>query len=237
MEKAGTAIILGASSGIGMEMALWLAEKGWKVGITGRRKNLLDDVAARFPERITASAFDVNETDTLAERLDELTQRLGGLELLVISAGCGYINPELALEPELATVATNVASFTASADWGFNHFRRQGHGRLAAITSVGGLLGEGAAPAYPASKAYQILYLAGLRKLAKKEGIQCGITELRPGPVKTDMLKGEGHFWISSPEAAADLACRAILKGKKLQYISRRWAALGILLRLFSLAS
>lgn len=237
MDEAGKAIILGASSGIGKEMALWLAGNGWRVGITGRREQLLDTVVAAFPERIVASAFDADDTDALVGRLDTLASRLGGLDLLVVSAGCGFLNPELEPAPELATVATNVASFTVSAGWGFKYFRRQGHGRLAAITSVAGLLGEAAAPAYPASKAYQLLYLAGLRKLAKKEKLQLGITELRPGPVRTDMMKGEGHFWISSPEAAAELACRAILKGKKLQYISKRWAALGVLLRLFSLSS
>jgi len=143
----------------------------------------------------------------------------------------------MAPEPELQTLRTNVASFTASATWGYNHFKRQGYGQLAAITSVGGLIGEAAAPAYSASKAYQIMYLDALRKRAKKEKNHCLITELRPGSVDTAMMKGDGHFWISSAENAAELACQAILKGKRLQYISRRWGMIGFILRIFSLFS
>jgi len=231
------AIIIGASSGIGKEMALRLAKENWQVAITGRRKKLLDETASTLPNNIIASAFDADDTNALPARLDELVSRLSGLDLLVISAGCGYLNADMALEPELQTLQTNVASFTVSATWGFNHFKKQGHGQLAAITSVGGLIGAAAAPAYSASKAYKIMYLDSLRKRIKKEKVNCQITELRPGSVDTAMMKGEGHFWISSAENAAKLACQAIQKGKKLQYISKRWRMIGLVLRMFSLNS
>lgn len=234
MKKAA---ILGASSGIGREMALRLAGENWRVAVIGRRKDLLEETASLFPEAIHPFAFDVNDVEALPQRLDTLAAELGGLDLLVISAGCGYLNPELKLELELRTAQTNVAAFTTSAAWAFDYFKGQGHGHLAAITSVGGLVAEGAAPAYPASKAYQIMYLASLRKRASKEKVACRITELRPGSVATDMMKGEGHFWISSPRDAANLACDAILKGKRLQYISRRWSLIGCLLRVVSIFS
>lgn len=230
------AIILGASSGIGREMALWLAGRGWRVGITGRREALLGEVAESVPGRIVSSVFDVNDVDALPGRMEELTGRLGGLDLVVISAGTGFLNPGLAVGPEEDTVATNVAAFTAASVWAFNYFKQRGGGHIAAITSVAGLLGAAEAPAYSASKAYQILYLDGLRKRAKKENPACAITELRPGSVDTAMMKGEGHFWISRP-AAADLACRAIMKRKKRQYISRRWSLIGLILRLVSVGA
>lgn len=237
MAAPGRVIVIGASSGIGREMALWFARRQWRVGITGRRKGLLDETAALFPDAVVSAAFDVAELDMLPARLGALAGRLGGVDLLVISAGTGDLNPELASEIELRTAATNVDAFTAAAVWGFNHFREAGQGHLAAITSVAGLLGEGAAPAYPASKAYQIMYLDSLRKRAKREKIACRITELRPGFVDTDMMKGEGHFWVAPPKDAADLACRAIVGGRKLQYISGRWSLIGFALRLLSLFS
>lgn len=235
MADAKKAVILGASSGIGREMALLLARENWRVAITGRRAALLEETASLFPGAVIPAAFDMTEVDALPGRLDRLVALLGGLDLLAISAGCGYLNPELEAGPELETVATNVLAFTAAADWGFSHFRERGGGRLAVITSVGGLLGEGPAPAYSASKAYQILYLDSLAKRARKEKLDIGITELRPGSVDTDMMKGEGHFWISSPRDAAAAACRAIGKGKRLQYISPRWLLVGIALRCLSL--
>lgn len=237
MASPGRVIIIGASSGIGREMALWFARRQWRVGITGRRKGLLDETAALFPDAVVPAAFDAAELDMLPARLDALADRLGGVDLLVISAGTGDLNGELAPEIELRTAATNVDAFTAAAVWGFNHFRKAGRGHLAAITSVAGLLGDGAAPAYPASKAYQIMYLDSLRKQARRENIACRITELRPGFVDTDMMKGEGHFWVAKPEDAASLACRAIIGGRKLQYISRRWSLIGFALRLLSLFS
>lgn len=226
------AIVLGASSGIGKEIAIQLAGKNWQVAVTGRRKAMLDEMAASlFPGDLLVSVFDMNELDELPARLDELVSRLGGLDLLVISAGCGFLNPELSFELELRTVKTNVAAFTVAVDWAFNFFKKQGKGHIAAITSVGGLTGEGAAPSYPASKAYQILYLDSLRKRASLEKFDCHITELRPGSVDTDMMKGEGHFWISTPQQAAKLACRAIIDRRRLQYISRRWSLIGFILR------
>lgn len=236
MNGVKTAVILGASSGIGREMALYLAGQGWRVGITGRRENLLRETAALFPDAIAAQPFDMDDTEALSGRLDDLAERLGGVDLVVISAGCGFINENLATEPELRTARTNVLSFTVAAAWAYAYFGKRGGGHLAAITSVGGLIGEGLAPAYPASKAYQILYLDSLRKRAKKERANIRITELRPGSVDTDMMKGEGHFWISTPRDAAELACAAIIKGKRLQYISRRWRIVGTLLRFFSLS-
>lgn len=231
MENDRKAIVLGASSGIGKEIALLLAKEGWRVGITGRRENLLNETAAAQPDALVASAFDADDVEALPRRLDELAARLGGLDLMVISAGCGFLNDDLSPERELRTIATNVAAFTAAAVWSYTYFSRQSYGHLAALTSVAGLVAEGSAPAYPATKAYQLMYLDSLAQRAKREGLNFLLTELRPGPVDTDMLKGEGHFWVSSPQYAAQLAVAAINKGKRLQYISRRWSVIGAILR------
>ena len=69
-----------------------------------------------------------------------------------------------------------------------------GGGHLVVITSVGGLRGGGAAPAYNASKAYQINYAEGLRQRVAKSGLPVTITDIRPGLVDTAMAKGEGLF-------------------------------------------
>lgn len=236
-ESPRKAIILGASSGIGKSLALQLAQHGWKVAVTGRREALLSETAAAAPGRIVAQVLDVNDTDSLHTRLGNLVRRLEGLDLLVISAGTGFLNDALDSGPELETVRTNVAAFTSAADWAYAFFKQQGHGQLAAITSVAGLTSEAAAPAYAASKAYQILYLDALAKKSKKEKNGIAVTELRPGFVDTAMMKGEGHFWVSTADAAARLACQAILKKKRLRYISRHWSLIGTLLRLFAVFS
>jgi len=235
MKKSQRALVIGASSGIGREMALWLAKNDWHVAAVARRENLLQELCAEFPNCMLANFFDANATETIAENLEEIVKQLGGMDLLVISAGTGFLNPELNLPLEQSTIKTNVDGFTAIANWGYHYFKTQGSGQIAAITSVGGLLSTPHGPAYNASKAYQINYLDSLRKKAKKECPAVTVTELRPGSVRTAMMKGEGHFWITSPSDAATIACQAILKKKRLQYISKRWKFIGVLLRMVSL--
>ena len=87
------------------------------------------------------------------------------------------------------------------------------------------------APAYAASKAYQINYLQGLQQRAAHETIPLYITDIRPGSVQTDMMKGEGHFWITSPKDAARYILRAVDRRETVQYVSPRWRLIGQLLQ------
>lgn len=132
---------------------------------------------------------------------------------------------------EKRTVDTNVRGFTCIADWAFNYFESQKSGHLVAITSVGGLRGSRMAPAYNATKAYQINYLEGLRQKAKKLKTNIVVTDIRPGFVDTDMAKGDGQFWVSPVEKAARQIFKAINRKKKIAYITKRWATIGALLK------
>lgn len=91
---AGKAIIVGATSGIGRELAILLSETGFTVGTTGRRFDLLQDMKRLYPENILVSNFDVTQVSEVSVRLDELAGELGGLDLLIISSGIGELNPE-----------------------------------------------------------------------------------------------------------------------------------------------
>ncbi len=226
------AIILGASSGIGAELAGLLVADGYKVAITGRREELLKNISANNPEKIFYSTFDVRETKNLESALDNLKEKLGGCHLLIISAGTGDINQDLDFEIEKVIIDTNVSGFTCAADWAFRYFQQQGYGHLAAISSVAGIRGYHGAPAYNASKAYQISYLEGLKQKARKIKLPITVTDLRPGFVNTKMAKGEKQFWVSSPEKAASQIYAAIKRKKKVAYITKRWQLVGRLLRI-----
>jgi len=228
------AIIIGASSGIGKEMALYFANQGWIVAALGRRKELLDELCLKS-ENLHSYEIDVNDVETLPLKLQNIVDGIGGLDLFVISAGTGFMNDELDFDKEQQTLKTNVEGFTRLIGWIYRALKQHGGGQIAAITSVSGLTEGVDGPSYSASKAYQINYIKTIRKMAKKEGQNIIVTEIRPGPVDTDMMKGEGHFWITKPKQASELACKAILKQKKLQYISRRWRMIGMLLRFLSI--
>ena len=225
------AIIIGASSGIGRAIACLLAIDGYHIGITGRRIELLEALKRDNPGAFTTAMIDVNDLDSITGKLNALVHEIGGLDLLIISSGTGDLNEELAFDIEKRTIETNVTGFTCIADWGFNFFQRQQAGHLVGISSIGGLRGSGAAPAYNASKAFQINYLEGLRQRAHKNGSGITITDVRPGFVDTAMAKGEGQFWVASVEKASRQIHRAIQQKRPVVYITRRWRLIAILLK------
>lgn len=224
------AIIIGATSGIGKSLCGELIRKGYVVGITGRRLELLQSIRDQDPERTYAAVMDVRELSTLGTQCNDLVHQLGGLDLLIICAGIGIFNTELDHAKEEETIRTNVSGFACIADWGMRYFKDQQHGHLVAITSVAGIRGNGAAPAYNASKAFQISYLEGLRLNAEKSKLSIQVTDIRPGFVDTDMAKGEGMFWISTVERVAKQIVDAIQKKRKVAYVSKRWRLVALLL-------
>jgi short-subunit dehydrogenase len=226
------AIIIGATSGIGKSLCGELVRKGYMVGITGRRSDLLQSIRDKDPERIHGMVMDVRELSTLESQCKAMVHELGGMDLLVISAGIGLFNKELDHSKEEETIRTNISGFTCVADWGMRYFKEQGYGHLVAITSVAGIRGNGTAPAYNASKAFQINYLEGLRINAEKSKLSIQVTDIRPGFVDTDMAKGEGMFWITRVDRAAKQISDAILKKRKVVYISKRWGLVALLLSL-----
>ena len=123
---------------------------------------------------------------------------MNGLDLLVLSSGIGELNMDLDFLIEKQTIGTNVVGFTCICDWAFTYFAQQQSGHLTAITSVAGLRGSRYAPAYNATKAYQINYLEALRQKAASLQKNLFITDIRPGFVDTAMAKGEGLFPVAS---------------------------------------
>jgi short-subunit dehydrogenase len=151
--------------------------------------------------------------------------------MLIISAGGGDVSKELNWEIDKKTVDTNVNGFVEIANWAFNYFVRQNHGHLVTISSVASSRGNGWAPAYSASKAFQTNYFEGLYMKAKRMKKNISITCIEPGFVATNMAKGDKFFWVVPVDKAAKQIIRAIEKKKKLAYISRRWWIIAKLLK------
>ncbi len=226
-----TAIVIGATSGIGRAVALSLASEGYRVGITGRRTALLGELAAADPDAFVARNFDISDPAATAAALDALAVELGGIGLVFISSGTGDINASLDPAVEQNTIDTNVTGFTAAACWAFSRFERQGYGHLAAVTSVAALRGDRHAPAYSATKAFQSNYLEGLRGRARHSGLPVHVTDIRPGFVDTAMAKGDGLFWVAPVDKAVRQIMRAIRRRRSAVYITRRWRMVAWLLK------
>src|SRR6188474_85306 len=224
-------IIIGATSGIGRKMAEQYAAKGHIVGITGRRKELLDEIENNFPGKIKTECFDVTTNENII-KLRALIQKIGGMDILVYSSGVGGPSKELDWQLDKATVDTNVNGFIEIANWGFNYFIRQGFGSMAVISSIAANRGNSWAPAYSASKAFQSNYFEALAIKAKRMKKNIGITCIEPGFVDTKMAKGNKRFWLVSLEKAAEQMITAIDKKKRKVYVSKRWWLVATLMRI-----
>lgn len=225
------AIIIGATSGIGKALAKTLINDNYKIGITGRRTELLNELKAENTEKYYIQTLDVADTERAIEAIEKLVEELGGLDLLIISSGTGDINKTLDFQIEKRTIDVNVTGFTSIADWTFNFFEKQKYGHLVVISSVAGLRGEWQAPSYNATKAYQINYAEALRKKAKKVKSQIFVTDIRPGFVNTDMAKGEGLFWVANVDKAVKQIYSAIRRKKRVAYITKRWCFVAMILK------
>ena len=226
------AIVIGATSGIGKSISEILIQNGYAVGVTGRRLEMLQSLKEKYPKQMCYSQMDVQELSSIESICNKLVHQLGGLDLLIISAGIGDENKMLDFAIENKVIKTNIQGFTCVADWGMNYFKKQGYGHLVNISSIAGLMGNGEAPSYNATKAFQINYLEVLRLNADKSGAEIIVTDIRPGYVDTDMAKGDGMFWVAPVEKAAQQIFTAIKRKKKVVYISKRWRIIGLLLKI-----
>lgn len=225
-------IIVGATSGLGRGIAETYIARGWQVAITGRRTVLLAEVAGAHPN-VVYDTLDVTDTARCIKVLESLTERLGGLDLLVLSSGVGRQNAALDFDLELPTIETNVRGWTAIADWTYKLFAAQGHGHLAAISSIASVRGLAPAPAYSASKAYQAHYLEALRQRAMVSGRPIYVSDIRPGFVDTPLLANpKQFFWVLPPEKAVRAIVRAIDRRRGVATITCRWALIAPIMRL-----
>ena len=227
-----TAIIVGATSGIGRALAELLISHGCRVGVAGRRRELLDEIEQQHGDKVVCRQIDVDSAQAAMSALDGLIMEMGEVDLIVISAGTGSANPDLAWEPEAATIATNVTGFAAMATAAMRYFLARGSGHLVSMSSVAAFRGSHEAPAYNASKAFVSNYTEGLRIKAARSGKPIFVTDILPGFVDTRMAQGEGLFWVASPEKAAAQIYKAIKAKRHRAFITRRWRLIAFLLQI-----
>lgn len=222
-------LIIGATSGIGNGLWRYYASQDNKVAITGRRETLLRQMQKERPNNTLIYPFDMANISETIKHIRKIFLDLRNVDIAIVCAGIGEINTELLLEKEISTIHTNVLGWTAAVDGIYNHFQNQGKGHLVTITSVGGLSGEPAAPAYSATKAYQINYTHALEKKSRKSTIY--ITEIRPGLVDTAMAKGDNLFWVMKVDKVVAQITKAISEKRRRVVVTKRWRIVSFLLK------
>lgn len=220
------AIIIGATSGIGQEVAKCLLLEGWQIGIAGRRQSALETLQQVAPEQIEIQALDVTREDA-AEKLNMLIDKVDGMDLFLLSSGIGFQNMKLDMEVELNTARTNVEGFTRMVDTAFAYFRKNGGGHLAVISSIAGTKGLGVAPAYSATKRFQNTYIDALEQLAHLQKLNIHFTDIRPGFVATDLLNdGKRYPMLMKADKVGWHIARALKRKKRVAVIDWRYRIL-----------
>lgn len=217
------AVVIGASSGLGQEVARLLLEQDYTLGVAARRIDRLEQLRALAPDHVIVQRIDVTASDA-TQALNELIEKLGGMDLLFYASGVGKQNMELEPDIEINTVLTNGLGFTSVIGEAFRYMAQHGGGHIAAISSIAGTKGLGAAPSYSATKALQGTYLQALEQQSRMRGLGINITDLRPGFVATDLLGDNPSYpLLLRPERVAREMVRAVTRGKHVWVIDWRW--------------
>jgi len=216
-------IVIGASSGLGKEVAKLLIADGYTLGLAARRTQPLEELKALAPERVMVHAIDVTSDDAPQE-LEHLIDMVGGIDLFIYTAGVGFQNMELEPDIELKTVNTNALGFTRMIGAAYRYMAEHGGGHIAAISSIAGTKGLGAAPSYSATKAMQNTYLQALEQQAHMRNLNITFTDLRPGFVATPLLGDNPQYpMLLKTERVAKEIVTAIKHHRHVWVIDWRW--------------
>ncbi|WP_288864393.1 SDR family NAD(P)-dependent oxidoreductase [uncultured Alistipes sp.] len=224
-------VIVGATSGLGQEVARLCIGAGWRVGAAGRNAEALAQLKALAPAQVETAVIDVTRDDA-PQLLAELAGRLGGMDIYFHTSGIGKRNTELTPDIELATLRTNGEGFVRMVTAAFSWFRSHGGGHITVVSSVAGTRGLGSAPAYSATKRMQNTYIDALAQLAHMEKLPIRFTDIRPGFVATPLLAGDDYPMLMQPGPVARRIFRALRHCRRRIVIDRRYTMLVFFWRL-----
>lgn len=230
-------IVLGASSGIGAEIAKLLLLKGHRVVLIARRA---EEMKARIQEcgvlPPTAKAHvlthDVSITSSAESYFQEAIQWLEGLDEIYFASGIMYKVgiDEFNTEQDVSILQVNLLGAVAWLNLAAKHFSQKGSGKIIGISSIAGDRGRVGNPVYNTSKAALNTYLEALRNRLSRKGIQ--VLTVKPGFIDTAMTKGmKGLFWVISPSQAASTILKATESGQEEIYVPARWWLVGFIIR------
>ncbi len=198
--------VVGASSGIGAALATELVHRGATVAISGRRAAQLQRVAGG---RMTTVPLDATDPDAVLHAADAVRDALGGLDVVVWSAGYWKQFDAAAWDRESFErhVTVNLLGLNNVLAAVLPHMARTGRGHVVGIASVAGYRGLAGAEAYGATKAAQINLLEALRAALSHQGIR--VTTVCPGFVRSEMTATNSFpmpFIIDPDDAARAIA-------------------------------
>jgi short-subunit dehydrogenase len=226
-------IIIGATSGIGEELARQAVAKGYRVGGTGRRVERLENLKEELGEAFHYREMDVTEYMHASAQLLSLIDEMDGMDIIVLNSGISNYGGSSITSMEQKIVDVNVSGFIQLFGEAYQYFRKEGGGQIVGVSSIAGLFGSRFAPPYSASKAFISTYMQAYRQKSNAKGHNITVTDVIPGYVKSEMTEGKrGMFWVAETEKAVRQMLHDIEKKKSYSYITRRWRLVAWLIKL-----
>ena len=227
------AVVIGASSGIGAEIARQLGREGCRVALVARRAEELERVAAAIDgASAPVHVHDVTDFDEVPALFQTICRDLDGLDLVVYAAGVmPAIGPsEYAFAKDRPIVDVNLLGAMAWLNEAASRFERARTGTIGGISSVAGDRGRRGNPAYCAAKAAFSAYLEALRNRLARHGVR--VVTVKPGPVATPMTEGMDRLPFLIPvERAAREILIAAQRGPSVAYVPSVWRPIMFLIR------
>lgn len=238
IENTKRAIVVGASVGMGAQISKLLAADGYIVGMAARRISLLEKLQEEIPTETYIVQMDASNPDDAVEKLNNLVEEMGGLDLLVIAI-TGFFECDFASKDwkdSRAVLNVDVTGFFALARTGLQIFEQQGYGHLVGFSSIDGLHGVAFCPAYSASKAFCSRYLEAERNKYIQRNMPIFITDIVPGWIDSkkdfDYNAVPNAYWVETLEDATQEIFEAIKNKTQVAYICKRWQKVAELLKI-----
>ena len=231
-----TAIIVGASSGIGEEMARQLVRSGCRVALVARREaelqRIADTLNAETEPLASTYVHDVREYECVPALFQTIAHDLGGLDIIIYAAGVmpGVLEDEYSFAKDRQMIEINVLGAIAWLNEAAQRFQRAGTGTIVGISSVAGERGRRTMPVYCTSKAALTTYLEALRNRVGRYGVK--VVTVKPGPVDTPMTRElTSKPLLITVEKAAQSILSAAERGAGNAYIPGIWQWIFLVLR------
>ena len=196
------ALVTGASSGIGRDMARELSRRGYDLIITARRRDRLEELAEKLPTRVRVIEMDLSRADN-CRRLHELTAE-EPVDVLINNAGFGVFGAfeESDLERELEMLDINIRATHMLTKLYLRDFLRRGEGMILNVSSSAAFLPGPLLSSYYASKAYVLRLTEAIHEELRRKGSAVYIGALCDGPVKTEFDRVAGvHFSVKGMDS------------------------------------
>ena len=211
------ALITGASSGIGRDIARYLSKLGYDLVIVARRKEKLEELKEELKTNVEIVCLDVS----IEENCYEIFKSHKDIDILINNAGFGLFGhfDSTDLSKELNMINTNIVAVHILTKLYLQEMKKKNTGYILNVASIAGFMPGPLMATYYASKNYVVALTRAIQKELKKEKSNVKISVVCPGPVKTEFNEVAGvKFCIRgvSSEYVAKYAIDQMLKGKGL---------------------